>query len=148
MCWEKWCPPEYGQYGGWENKGGRTDAKVGWSEVKARVRGFEACRENPEEVVAVEMSSDVGSSAYLPPPHLKHFSELESDSRISLPDISHKIWAFYLRLRLTPLHITCEGHTKVSSFKLPSEVKSSVIFHSEAKNLILKFFWACTSKIL
>ena len=52
------------------NKSGRTDAKVGWSEVKARVRGGEACRENPEEVVAVEMSSDVGSSAYLPPPHL------------------------------------------------------------------------------
>ena len=73
------------------NNCGRIDAKVGWSEVKARVRGFEACRENPEEVVAVEMSSDVGSSAYLPPPQLKQFSELESDSRISLPDISHKI---------------------------------------------------------
>ena len=73
------------------SKSGRTDAKVGWPEVKARARGFEACRENPEEVVAGEISSDVGSSAYLPPPHLKHFSELESDSRISLPDISHKI---------------------------------------------------------
>ena len=58
-----------------------------------------------------------------------HFSELESDSRISRPDISSKIWAPYLRLRLPPLHIKCESKTNVSFFKLPSDVRSFVKFH-------------------
>ena len=70
-----------------------------------------------------------------------HFSELESDSRISRPDISSKIWASYLRLRLPPLHIRCESKTNVSCLKLPSEVPSFVKFHWSVYQTNSKSTW-------
>ena len=152
-----WCQPWescplYGQYWGWKTRVRELMQKwVGYRLRKGLYKGGEACRENPEEVVSVKMSSDVGSgSAYLAPPHLKHFSELESDSRISLP-------CRILASKYDPSTLGWDRHQCTSDVKDPQkwvalncEIKTNHLrfFSLKQKPSSNVIFWVCTSEIL